>query len=72
MDFGGNRKLSDPAKPMRAHRTDSNQSAIIDAFRACGATVQSLHSIGKGCPDLLNGYGGHNRLIEVKNENNPP
>lgn len=31
-----------------------------------GATVQPLHTVGRGCPDLLVGYGGTNYLLEVK------
>lgn len=47
-------------------RTDANQREIVAALRAAGASVQSLHTIGKGCPDLLIGYRGRNILLEVK------
>ena len=47
-------------------RTDENQQAIIDALRAEGASVQSLSSVGAGCPDLLVGSAGKNFLVEVK------
>ncbi len=47
--------------------TDANQQAIIDALRAAGATVHSLHRVGGGCPDLLVGFRGQNYLLEVKN-----
>lgn len=51
---------------MRAAKVDDNQPAIVKALRAVGCSVQSLASIGKGCPDLLVGYRGVNYLIEVK------
>lgn len=48
-------------------RIDDNQPAIVRALRDVGASVQSLASLGKGCPDLLVGYRGQNLLLEVKN-----
>ena len=58
---------------MRKHgRTDANQAAIVKALRKAGASVQSLASVGDGCPDLLVGYGVINFLIEVKDQNQPP
>jgi hypothetical protein len=47
-------------------RTDGNQAEIVAALRKAGATVQDLHTVGMGCPDLLVGYRGVNYLIEVK------
>lgn len=47
-------------------RVDSNQSEIILALRQAGRSVQPLHTVGKGCPDLLVGFGGKNFLLEVK------
>jgi len=38
---------------MKAARTDANQSEIVAGLRAIGATVQPLHAVGKGCPDLM-------------------
>jgi hypothetical protein len=55
----------------RAAKVDRNQSEIVDALRAIGCTVQPLHSVGKGCPDLLIGYGGKNLLLEIKDGNKP-
>jgi hypothetical protein len=52
---------------MRARNVDKNQSAIVEALRAAGATVQHLHEVGAGCPDLLVGFHGRNYLVEVKN-----
>jgi hypothetical protein len=56
----------------RASKTDRNQPDVIAAFRKCGATVQPLHSVGQGCPDLLIGYRGRNLLVEVKDGDLPP
>lgn len=50
----------------RAAKVDRNQPEIVAALRAAGATVQPLHAVGQGCPDLLVGYRGVNHLIEVK------
>ena len=50
----------------RAAKVDRNQAEIVDALRKAGCTVQPLHSVGQGCPDLLCGYRGQNWLIEVK------
>lgn len=47
-------------------RVDANQAEIVKALRQAGASVQSLHTIGKGCPDLLVGYQGANYVFEVK------
>ena len=50
----------------RAARIDGNQVEIVAALRAAGATVQSLATVGAGCPDLVAGLGGNNFLFEVK------
>jgi hypothetical protein len=50
----------------RAARADRNQPEIVAALRGVGATVQPLHTIGKGCPDALIGYRGRNLLFEIK------
>lgn len=55
-----------PDVTRRAAAVDANQSEIVAAFRAAGCTVQLLHAVGKGCPDLLVGVGGFNLLVEVK------
>ena len=56
----------------RAARVDANQTEIVSALRKVGATVQPLHAVGLGCPDLLVGYRGINYLIEVKDGDKPP
>lgn len=55
----------------RAARTDDNQNEIVDALRKIGATVQPLHAVGKGCPDILVGWRGMNTLLEIKDSNKP-
>ena len=50
----------------RRARVDMNHAEIVDALRRIGCSVQSLASVGDGCPDLLVGYGGRNVLLEVK------
>lgn len=55
-----------------AAKVDANQSAIVEGLRAIGAAVQPLHSVGKGCPDLLVSFDGSNHLIEIKDGSKPP
>lgn len=55
-----------------AARIDANQTQIVSALRAAGATVQSLSAVGQGCPDLLVGYQGKNILMELKDGKKPP
>jgi len=51
---------------MAGKRVDRNQSEIVEALRAIGATVAITSGLGKGFPDLVAGYRGINYLIEVK------
>ena len=53
----------------RAAKVDANQAAIVAALRAIGATVQPLHMVGAGCPDLLVGFRGRNWCLEIKDCN---
>lgn len=57
---------------MRRARVDDNQAEIVAALRGVGASVELLHRVGGGCPDLLVGYRGRNFLIEVKDGAKPP
>ena len=57
---------------MKAARVDANQPEIIQILRDCGVTVQPLHTVGQGTPDLLCGYQGRNILIEVKDGGKVP
>lgn len=56
----------------RAARTDSNQQAIVAALRQHGCSVQHLHQLGQGVPDLLVGCEGINYLLEIKDSAKPP
>lgn len=55
-----------------AKRIDANQPAIVKALRKLGASVQTLHEVGKGCPDIAVGFRGANYLIEIKDGTKPP
>jgi hypothetical protein len=55
-----------------AARTDTNHTLVVNAFRDCYCSVQSLASIGAGCPDLLVGCDGVNLIVEVKDGNRAP
>jgi hypothetical protein len=56
----------------RAARIDANQPEIVAALRAIGASVQPLHTIGGGCPDVLVGFRGVNWALEIKDGKKPP
>jgi hypothetical protein len=57
---------------MRAKKVDFNQMEITATLRKIGATVQSLATVGNGCPDLLVGFQGINYLMEIKDGNKVP
>ena len=57
---------------MRAAKVDDNQKAIVKVLRNMGCSVQHLHAVGAGCPDLLVGYKGFNILLEIKDGTNVP
>lgn len=56
----------------RAAKVDANQAEIVAALRKIGASVQPLHAVGAGCPDLLVGWRGMTSLLEVKDGSKPP
>lgn len=56
----------------RAARIDDNQPAIVAALRRAGASVQHLHKVGEGCPDILVGHAGRNLALELKDGRKPP
>ena len=56
----------------RAAKVDANQPEIVAALRRAGCSVEHLHAVGAGCPDLLVGYRGQNYLVEVKDGAKPP
>jgi len=47
-------------------KVDLNQPELVRALRGVGASVQTIHTIGMGCPDLLVGFRGHCFLLELK------
>ncbi len=47
-------------------RVDANQPEVVKKLRKAGYSVQHLHTIGQGCPDLLVAKSGVNVLVEVK------
>lgn len=55
-----------------AKRTDSSQRDIVRELTVCGLLVVDLHTVGRGCPDIL--VVGHRRqtgqtealLVEIK------
>lgn len=57
---------------MRAKRVDNNQKKIVEHLRRLGISVQHLHTIGQGCPDLLLGFRNQNYLIELKDGKKKP
>jgi hypothetical protein len=55
-----------------ARKIDANQPEIVAALRKAGCTVEHLHAVGSGCPDLLCAVNGETFLIEVKDGAKPP
>lgn len=55
----------------RIARVDANQKEIVDSLRKIGASVQHIHTLGKGCPDIMVGYRGRNYLFEIKDGSKP-
>lgn len=53
-------------------RVDANHGDIVTALRSVGAGVQSLASVGDGCPDLLVAFRGAWHVLEVKDGTKPP
>ena len=47
-------------------RADTNQAAIVLELRKLGYSVQHLHTVGGGCPDIVVGHDGKNYLFEIK------
>ena len=58
-------------KTMKACRVDRNQPEIVAACVAIGASVQHLHMVGRGCPDIVVGFRGKNYLFEIKDPLQP-
>lgn len=54
-----------------ARRADGNQPQIVEALRSIGATVQPLHTVGSGVPDLLVAYANRTMVMEIKDPSKP-
>ena len=52
----------------RRGKLDATQPDIVKALKRVGASVQDLHAVGGGCPDLIVGYRGVNYLLECKTD----
>ena len=53
---------------MTYKRVDDNQTKIVKELRAEGMTVQHLHGVHGGCPDIVVGYKGKNYMFEIKRD----
>ena len=54
-------------------RVDENQGEIHERLIAeMGCSVESIASVGKGCPDSLVGFQGFNFVFEIKNPKQQP
>ena len=51
-----------------AKKVDANQNALCKYAKSLGASVQYMHSVGAGFPDVILGYEGVNYLCEIKTE----
>ena len=57
----------------RAAKIDINQPELVRQLRSIpGCTVQPLHDVGGGVPDLAVGWMGVNYFLEIKNNSLPP
>ena len=56
----------------RICRVDNNQQLVVRALREIGCSVEHLHVIGRGVPDLLVGCEGTNFLFELKDGSKSP
>jgi len=56
-----------------AKRTDANHKQVVDDLRKWlhGCTVFDASGAGKGFPDLVVGWKGHNFLFELKDPEKP-
>lgn len=54
---------------MTYKKIDKNHTEIVECARKLGFSVQSLHTVGKDCPDAIFGYDNLNLYCEIKSEN---
>ena len=55
-----------------AKRIDENQPFVVEYLRRRGISVEPIHTLGKGRPDIMVGFKGRNLLFELKNPDQPP
>ena len=53
-------------------RVDANHADIVDLLRGYGCSVFSTAGVGDGFPDLVVGFQGVTRLIEIKDGEKSP
>lgn len=58
--------------PKYAAKVDANQPEIVSALRSAKASVQHLHAVGAGCPDILVCFRNVLYLMEIKDGKKPP
>ena len=68
----GSREVYPMTRTNPRAKVDANQAEIVADLRKLGASVQSLTTVGKGCPDIVVGYMGVNLMVEIKDGSNPP
>lgn len=56
----------------RVAKVDANQPEIVSLLRRLGCSVQPIHMVGRGVPDLLLGIAGRNFIVELKDGRKPP
>jgi hypothetical protein len=58
--------------PFNKRKVDKNQGLITRQLRDLDISVQPIHTVGHGVPDLLIGVGGITILIELKSDKKSP
>lgn len=56
----------------RRARVDDNQRDIVTVMRQLGASVAPTHTVGNGFPDIVVGYNGVTKLVEIKDGSKKP
>ena len=52
-------------------KVDANQPGMVANLRDLGVSVEPIHQLGNGVPDLLCGFRGRNVLLELKSGSRP-
>lgn len=52
-------------------RVDQNQKEIVKAFRDAGAIVEHTHQLSHGAADLVIGFSGIMKWVEIKDGSKP-